>query len=78
MTPLERQFELKKKGITQKEIAEGLGVSQMIVSKVINGQMISDRVMKAVAAAMNQDHRYVFAEYYFGPKRRATSKVASQ
>jgi transcriptional regulator with XRE-family HTH domain len=78
VTPLERQFELKKKGITQKAIAEELGVAQMIVSKVINGQMVSDRVMRAVAAAMHLDHRYVFAEYYFGPKRRATSKVASQ
>ena len=78
MTPLERQFELKKQGVTQKQIAEGLGVSEMVVSKVINDQMVSDRVMKAVAAAMKLDPYYVFAKYYFGPKRRATSKVVSR
>lgn len=76
MKPLEIQFELKKLKITQKKIAEELGVSEMIVSKVINKQMVSDRVMRAVAKAINWDHRAVFPEYYFGPKRRVTSKVA--
>jgi len=76
MTPLDIQIELKKLSITQKEIAQELGVSEMIVSKVINKQMISDRVMRAVARAIHWDHRAVFPEYYFGPKRRATSKVA--
>ena len=76
MTPLEIQFELKKLGITQKEIAKELGVSEMIVSKVINKQMVSNRVMQAVARAIKMDHRAVFPEYYFRPKRRVTSKVA--
>ena len=76
MNPLEIQFELKKLKITQKEIAKELGVAEMIVSKVINKQMISDRVMQTVARAIKMDHRHVFSEYYFGPKRRVTSKVA--
>ena len=76
MTPLEIQFELKKREVRQKEIARELRVSEMTVSRVINKQLVSDRVMKAVAGAIKRDHRAVFPEYYFGPKRRTTSKVA--
>jgi DNA-directed RNA polymerase specialized sigma subunit len=76
MTPLEIQFELKKKEVRQKEIARELKVSEMTVSRVINKQLVSDRVMKAVAGAIKRDHRAVFPEYYFGPKRRTTSNVA--
>ena len=76
MTPLEIQYELKKKEVAQKEIARELTVSEMTVSRVINKQLVSDRVMKAVAGAIKRDHRAVFPEYYFGPKRRTTSKVA--
>ena len=76
MISAEIQFELKKLKTTQKEIAKELGVSEIVVSKVINKQMISDRVMQAVARAIKTDHRAVFPEYYFGPKRRVTSKVA--
>lgn len=76
MTPLDIQFELKKQNITQKEIARGAGVSEMTVSRVIRKQLISDRVMRAVAQAIKRDHRAVFPEYYFGPKHRVTSKVA--
>ena len=76
MISAEIQFELKKLKTTQKEIAKELGVSEIVVSKVINKQMISDRVMQAVARAIKMDHRRVFPEYNFGPKRRVTSKVA--
>ena len=75
MTPLEIQYELKKKEVLQKEIARELNVSEMTVSLVIKKQRVSDRVMKAVAEAIKRDHRAVFPEYYFGPKRRTTSKV---
>jgi spore coat protein CotF len=76
MNPLEIQFELKKLKITQKEIAKELAVAEMKVTNVINKQMISDRVKQAEARARKMDHRHVFSEYYFGPKRRVTSKVA--
>lgn len=70
MTPLEIQFELKKRGITQKSIAQELDVSEMTISKVINKAMVSDRVMRAVSKALGQDHRAIFPEYYFSKKRR--------
>lgn len=76
MTPLERQFELKKKGITQKALAEKIGVGQMVVSDVILGQRISNRVMRAIAEAIDKDHRLVFPEYYLRPPKRRTSRVS--
>jgi len=76
MTPLEIQFELKKRKIKQKEIAREIGVCEMAVSKTVNRQMISDRIMRTVAEAIDMDRRAVFPEYYFGPKHRSSSKTA--
>ena len=75
MTPLEIKQELKLHGTTQRAIAEQLGVAQMCVSRVIHKGQISDRIMRAVAEAIGRDRTEVFPEYYFGPKRRSTSKV---
>jgi transcriptional regulator with XRE-family HTH domain len=77
MTPLERQFALKKKGITQKQIAEKLGVCQMCVSDEINSRHISHRIREAIADAISEDVRLVFPEYYFRKPKRNTSKVAA-
>lgn len=77
MTPIEIQDALKKI-ITQKALAKELNppVAEMTVSKVINRVMISDRVMRAIAAKIGKDHTEVFPEYYFQPPKRSTSKVA--
>ena len=77
MTPLEIQFELKKAKVKQKEIAREIGVSEMAVSKTIAKQIVSDRIMRAIAQAIKMDHRAVFPEYYFEPARRSTSKIAA-
>jgi len=69
MHPADIQARLKKRGITQKEIAQELGVTEMAVSKVINKSSVSDRIMKAVARAIGEDYRAVFPEYYFGKGR---------
>jgi transcriptional regulator with XRE-family HTH domain len=74
MTPLERQYALKKKGIHQCQIAEDVGVSEYHVSAVIRGERISDRVMKAIAKAIGEDHRLVFPQYYLRSLKRKTSK----
>ena len=76
MTSPEIQFELKKRGITQKMIADQEKVSPMSVSKTINKLMKSDRLMRAIGKAINEDHRLVFADYYLRPPKRSTSKVA--
>ena len=77
MHPVDIQARLKKKGITQRAIAEELEVSQMSVSKVIHKTIISDRIMKAVSAKLGKDHREVFHEYYLKPPKRKTSKVSN-
>lgn len=76
MTPLKIQYELKKRGITQRSLAAELGITEMPVSKVINKLIVSDRVMRAVSAKIGKDHRIVFPEYYLRPAKRSTSKVA--
>lgn len=75
MTPLERQFALKARKITQHAIAVKLGVSDVSVSDVILNRMVSDRIMKTIATEMGEDHRLVFSEYYLRPAKRRTSKI---
>ena len=80
MTPLERQFELKKLGILQKDIAREENVSEMTVSKIINGHTLSDkltdRVMRNISMKINRHHTDVFHEFYLRMASRKTSKTA--
>ena len=70
MEPIDIQYQLKKRGIMQMDIARELGVSNTIVSYVINKKMVSDRIMRAVAKAIGCNHREVFPEHYLEPKRK--------
>lgn len=75
MTPQEIQNALRKNKSTQKAIAGRLGVSEMSVSRVIHRLSTSDRIMGAVARAIGKPKTHVFPDYYYGPKRRSTSKA---
>ncbi len=75
MHTAEIQYELKKRGITQKTVAAELGVTQMPVSKVINKLIVSSRIMCHVAKRIERDHRDVFPEYFLQPPKRSHSKV---
>jgi len=75
MTPNQRQFALKEKNLTQRAIAQKIGVTEVSVSDVIKGRRISDRIMRTVADALGDDVRLVFPEYYLRPPLRKTSKV---
>ena len=77
MHPADIKAALWKRGIKQKQIADEVGVTQMSVSEVINKRRVSDRVMKAVARAIDKDHRIVFDWYYLKPPKRSTSKVST-
>ena len=77
MTPNRIQYELRERGITQKRIAEEIGVSETSVSDVILRQRISDKVMRAVADRIGKPVQLVFPEYYCKPPKRKTSKVAA-
>ena len=75
MHPADIQAALKKRGLTQQAIADQLRVSPITVSQVIRGKNISDRIMKAVAKAIEKPVQYVFPEYYLSPPKRKTSKA---
>lgn len=75
-TPAKIQYLLKERGITQKQIAAEEGVSEMSISDVINGKLVSRRLMRAIAQRIGADHRAVFS-WYFGQKRhRRPRRVA--
>lgn len=64
MHPADIKARLEKKGITQAALARELGVSGATIHKVIKNEAVSDRVMRAIAAKINMDHRKLFARYY--------------
>ncbi len=78
MHPAERQAALKKRKITQKQIAQDLGKSEMTISGVINGTRISDPIMRYISEKMGLDHTKVFPEYYLAAPKRSTSKAVGQ
>lgn len=75
MTPNRIQYELKEHGLTQRAIAQQLGVSEMHVSDIVRKRRISDRVMRVVADAIGKPIHVVFPEYYNCPPKRRTSKA---
>lgn len=64
MTPLEIKIELLKRDITISSIAKELGVSVNAVSQVIRKIFVSQRIMRAVAAAIDRKPHVVFPEYF--------------
>lgn len=74
MTPLERQFALRKAGYTQRKWAQEHGVAEMSVCHLLQGKMVSERLMKAFAEMIGKDYRKVFPEYYLDPNRRKRKK----
>ena len=77
MDPIEIQYRLRKKGVTQASIAEEEAVSEMLVSLVIHKKRFSengngekrvtetvDRVMKNIAGKIEKPHQQVFPEFY--------------
>lgn len=69
ITPIDIQYLLKKKGITQKELAIKYGKSEMAISDVINFRLVSGPLMKAIAEEIGMAPETVFA-WYFNAKRQ--------
>jgi len=70
VTPLERQFELRKLGYTQKSFAIETGVHPVTIADLISGKMVSNRLMKAFSRTIGKDYREVFPEYFLTPRKR--------
>lgn len=77
MHPADIQAALKKRDITQKELAAELGVSEMQISRVVNKGGPSERIMRAISRAINKDPHAVFPEYFFRTRRRKKPNVAN-
>ena len=75
MHPADIQSALKKKGYTQKASAKHLDKTEMAISRVINGRLIANNIMREIASIIGEDHKEVFPEYYNNPPKRSTSKV---
>ena len=75
-TPAKIQYLLKEAGVTQKQIAAELGVSEMMVSKVVHFNAVSHRIMVAIARRIGEPHHRVFAWYYGSNRTRRASKAA--
>lgn len=78
MTPAYRQYLLKDRGITQKQIALELGISEMSVSDEVNGKARSHRIRCKIAEIVGMPVDTVFPDYYGRPPQRTTSKTANQ
>jgi lambda repressor-like predicted transcriptional regulator len=70
LEPIDIQYRLKKRGITQRELAQQAEVSEMTVSKVVRFELVSERIFKIVSEAIELDPRQVFAWYYDPANKR--------
>lgn len=75
-TPLDIQYQLKKRGITQKQLASAMNVSQMAISYVIRRKLVSRRLMVAVAEAIEMSPEDVFHWYFVKGNTVDPSKAA--
>jgi transcriptional regulator with XRE-family HTH domain len=64
MTPIERRFELRKRRITQKSIAEELGKHPITIGLVINGKLNSAALIQAISDKIEKSPQEVFPEYF--------------
>ena len=76
MTPARIQYELKKLGITQKQIAIEERRSEMMVSKTIYRETTSRPMMEAIARRIGKKPETVFPDKYRVPERQQISKAA--
>ena len=72
METIDIQYQLRKKGLMPKDMAAKHNVNQVQISKVVNKLMVSDRIMRAIAEAIDKDHVEVFPEYYLNPPKRTS------
>ncbi len=70
ITPIDIQYLLKKKGITQKGLAKKYGKSEMAISDVINFRLVSKPLMRAISKEINLPPETVFAWYFKGKHQR--------
>lgn len=72
MTPLEIRVAILRSGTTQAAIARSAGCSRELVCRVIDNKVVSDRIRRAIAAAIGIPVERIWRSYYlsYTPGRR--------
>lgn len=70
MHPADIQAAIKKRGLTQKKLAQEFGCSEMSISLQVNGIAVSEAIRKFIAAKIDRNPKEVFYEYYSRPKNK--------
>ena len=79
-TPTDIRVELLKRKVTQAEIARGCGVHRTTVSRVIAGEVVSDKVRRQIASAIEIDPALIWPQAYLrkgGPRTPGRPKRES-
>ncbi len=64
ITPNDIQYLLKKKGLTQRDLAMKYGKSEMFISDIVNFNRTSIDVMEKIADEIGMDVKTAFAERF--------------
>ena len=70
-------FKRRKQGVSMTQIGRNLNppCSRQAVSAVIDGEIVSRRIMEAIAASIERDERTVFPEYFAKLERKTERKM---
>lgn len=71
MHPAFIQAELKRRAISQRDIADKFGVSESFVGRLIRGQTSSHRIAKHIASRLGRPVHDLWPDRYHGRPRRA-------
>jgi transcriptional regulator with XRE-family HTH domain len=71
MPVVELKIAMLLAGVTQKEIAERVGVTRQAVSLVVNKQYVSHRIRVAIAESLGMDIKRIWPSSYLhgGPRK---------
>ena len=71
MTSTEIRIELLKRKITMAAIGRHMGVSQPAIQRVIDRDLVSERIMIAIAVAIKYPSEQVFPEHDFNRRLKS-------
>jgi lambda repressor-like predicted transcriptional regulator len=71
MSPVDIRIEMLKRGVSQSALARQERVRPVSIYRTIEGTLVSDRLRKAIANAIEKDIRLIWPDpYYYGDPRK--------